>query len=148
MVCFNVFMLTLLGVIVAKLTNDNDTSLHDAFKSSHVHHMSLRVTYFASSFGTRFRVFSKCSKYVMFSICLGAHVLQTAVCVTFGVRRLSVPLRSIGCMFATLAAKAAQQFWNDPASSGFSPPRSPQSALNHPQDLTTSTFRAPNSYPS
>ena len=109
------------------------SSQHVTSKGALVHEMSLCVAPGESRCGTNFRALSRCSKYVMFSITFGAHVLQTTVCVTFGARRRSVPSRLLGGALATWAAKAGQEFRDAPAPSGFTPPRSPRSV---PDNLT------------
>ena len=51
----------------------------EAFKSARGRKVSLRVTFFAPSLDSIFRLISGCSKYVTFSITFGALVLQTSL---------------------------------------------------------------------
>ena len=64
----------------------------DTFHCARVHEISLCVPYAASRFCTSSRALSQRSKYVMFSIAFGAHVLQTPMCVASGARRVCVLL--------------------------------------------------------
>ena len=64
----------------------------DTLHGPRVHEISLRLAYAASRFGTNSRALSQRSKYVMFSITLGTHVIQTAVCAASGPRRVCVVL--------------------------------------------------------
>ena len=73
----------------------------DAFQCGHVPKVSVCVTYFAPLFRTQNCSFSECSKYVMFSITFGPHVLQTTVCVTFWAHCRCAPPRLLGDHLAT-----------------------------------------------
>ena len=75
----------------------------DAFQCGHVPKVSVCVTYFAPLFRTQNCSFSECSKYVMFSITFGPHVLQTTVCVTFWAHCRCAPPRLLGDHLATWA---------------------------------------------
>ena len=65
---------------------------HDALEGAHVHEMTLCVTFGAPPFGERFRLFTRCLKYVVFHMVSGTHVRRTTLCVTFGARGRSILL--------------------------------------------------------
>ena len=64
---------------------------HDALEGAHVREMTLCVTFGAPPFGMRFRLITRCFKYVVFHMVPGTHVRRTTLCVTFGARRRSIP---------------------------------------------------------
>ena len=52
---------------------------HNTFKDAYVHEMSVSVTFGAPCLGTILGALSGSSKYVLFFIAFGAHVLQTTL---------------------------------------------------------------------
>ena len=62
----------------------------------------------------------------MFSITLGAHVLQTTVCVMFFARRRSFPWSLLGGLLAPSAARTGRDLRDGAAPPGITSPRVPE----------------------
>ncbi len=106
-----------------------DLLQHEALKGAHVRQTTLCVTFGALHFGTKFRVFTRCSKYAVIHMTLGTHVRQTTLCVTFGARRPSVPQDLLDRLLDDSGAKTAQGLRNGSAWRPFGLPMSPRDAL-------------------
>ena len=75
---------------VAKVATE--LSQHEALKGVHVLKTILCVTFCAPRFGIHFNGLAPCTNYTTIHMFSGTHVRQTALHVTFGVRRRSIPV--------------------------------------------------------
>ena len=80
-----------LNVVQVK-TNATHLSQHDSRKGVHVREITLWVTSGAPHSKTHFRLLIVSSKYIVITMLLETHILQTTLCVTFGARLRSIPL--------------------------------------------------------
>ena len=70
---------------------DNALLRHDALEGAHAHENTLCVTSGAPRFRPHFRLLTRCFEYAAFPLLSRTHVRRTALCVTFGARRRSIP---------------------------------------------------------
>ena len=74
------------------IKNANNLSQHEVLKGTNVHEMTLRVTFGAPQFRTRFRFITLCLKYTVIHMVWRTHVRRTPLCVAFGARGRSILL--------------------------------------------------------
>ena len=119
---------------------------HDALQDAHVPHLLLCVAFGAPRFGTPTRSFCECSKYVMFSLIICAHVLQATVCVASRARRQSVPSCLLGGILTALPARACRPVRIRAAEAAAEHPRhaqrgSPPAHSNHQSGIIRGRLR-------
>ena len=106
-----------------------DLSQHEALHDAAVRQTTLCVTSGAPLCGTKLRLLTRRSEYVMISLILGTPVPPTAVSVTFGARRRSASLRLLDALSGIRSAKAAHGVRNRSLRPPFRPSTSPRDAL-------------------
>ena len=123
--CFHVRIVKHIFASLAK--SATQLHQHDALQGAHVPNLLLCVAFGAHWFGYKNHSFCERSKYVVFSIVICIHDLQTTVCVAPRARCGSVPSGVLGDTLATPAARSRPEICHEPDLPGFEPPRPPRS---------------------